>query len=44
MADDVLAFLRKICNWHATRSDDFRSPIIAAWPGPSRKSGRALGF
>ena len=28
MADDVLAFLRKIMNWHATRSDDFRSPII----------------
>jgi integrase len=27
-ADDVLAFVRKICNWHATRSDDFRSPII----------------
>jgi integrase len=28
MADDVLAFLRRIMNWHATRSDDFRSPII----------------
>jgi len=27
-ADDVLAFVRRICNWHATRSDDFRSPII----------------
>jgi integrase len=27
-ADDVLAFVRKICNWHATRSDDFRTPII----------------
>jgi integrase len=27
-ADDCLAFIRKICNWHATRSDDFRSPII----------------
>ena len=28
MADDVLAFVRKIMNWHATRSDEFRSPII----------------
>ena len=27
-ADDVLAFVRKIMNWHATRSDDFRSPVI----------------
>jgi integrase len=28
MADDVLAFVRKIMNWHATRSDEFRSPIV----------------
>ena len=28
MADDVLAFTRKIMNWHATRSDEFRSPIV----------------
>jgi integrase len=28
MADDVLAFVRKIMNWHATRSDDFRSPVV----------------
>jgi integrase len=28
MADDVLAFVRRIMNWHATRSDDFRSPVI----------------
>ena len=28
MADDCLAFIRKLMNWHATRSDDFRSPII----------------
>jgi integrase len=27
-ADDCLAFIRKICNWHATRSDDFHTPII----------------
>jgi integrase len=27
-ADSVLAFTRKIMNWHARRSDDFRSPIV----------------
>lgn len=28
MADHVLAYLRKVFNWHAGRSDDFRSPIV----------------
>jgi integrase len=28
MADRTLAAIRKIMNWHATRSDDFRSPIV----------------
>jgi len=28
MADRTLATIRKIMNWHATRSDDFRSPIV----------------
>lgn len=28
MADRTLAIIRKIMNWHATRSDDFRSPIV----------------
>jgi integrase len=28
MADRVLSIIRRICNWHATRSDDFRSPIV----------------
>jgi integrase len=28
MADVTLAFLRRILNWHARRSDDFRSPIV----------------
>ena len=28
MADKVLAYLRKVFNWHAGRSDDFRSPIV----------------
>jgi integrase len=27
-ADHVLAYLRRIMTWHASRSDDFRSPII----------------
>jgi integrase len=28
MATATLAIIRKIFNWHATRSDDFRSPIV----------------
>ncbi len=28
MADRTLALIRKIMNWHATRSDDFASPIV----------------
>jgi integrase len=28
MADRTLAIVRLIMNWHATRSDDFRSPIV----------------
>jgi integrase len=28
MADHVLAYLRLVMNWHATRSNDFRSPIV----------------
>jgi integrase len=28
MADRTLAVIRKIMNWHATRADDFRSPIV----------------
>ena len=27
-ADATLAAIRKLFNWHATRSDDFRSPIV----------------
>jgi integrase len=33
MADLTLAFLRRILSWHASRSDDFRSPIV---PGMAR--------
>ena len=28
MADRTLAVVRKIMNWHASRSDDFRTPIV----------------
>jgi integrase len=28
MADHTLAYLRRVMNWHASRSDDFRSPIV----------------
>ena len=28
MADTVLAVLRRLMNWYASRSDDFRSPIV----------------
>jgi len=28
MADRTLAIVRRIMNWHAARSDDFRSPIV----------------
>jgi len=28
MADRTLAIVRRVFNWHASRSDDFRSPIV----------------
>jgi integrase len=28
MADQTLAIVRRILNWHASRSDEFRSPIV----------------
>jgi integrase len=37
MADRVLATIRKIMNWHASRSDEFRSPIVR---GMARTSGK----
>jgi integrase len=39
MADQVLAYVRRIMNWHASRSDDFRSPIVR---GMSRTRPREL--
>jgi Arm DNA-binding domain len=28
MADKTLGILRRVFNWHATRADDFRSPVV----------------
>ena len=36
MADHVLAYLRRVMGWHASRSDDFRSRSCAAWPAPGQ--------
>jgi integrase len=38
MADRTLAIIRRVMNWHAARSDDFRSPIVR---GMARTSSRA---
>ena len=44
MATDTLAYLRRIMNWHATRSDDFRSPIIRGMRrSPAASRERVLG-
>jgi len=40
MADQTLAYLRIIFNWHATRSDDFRPPIVRGM-GRSRPHQRS---
>jgi integrase len=45
MADRLLASMRRIMNWHASRSDDFRSPIVrgmARTNGMERKRARIL--
>jgi integrase len=39
MADHVLAYLRRVMTWHASRSDDFRSPIVRGM-GRTRPSQR----
>lgn len=38
MADRTLSYIRKVMNWHASRSDEFRSPIVR---GMSRTSAKA---
>jgi integrase len=37
MADRTLAYVRRVFNWHASRSDEFRSPIVR---GMARTSGK----
>jgi integrase len=37
MADLILAFVRRIFSWHATRDDDFRSPIVRGMQRSKRK-------
>jgi hypothetical protein len=37
MADRTLGHVRKIMNWHATRDDDFRSPIVMGMARTSAK-------
>jgi hypothetical protein len=38
MADQTLAFMRRVFNWHASRSDDFRSPIVQGMARTKPKS------
>jgi integrase len=40
MADHVLAYLRRVLAWHASRSDDFRSPVVRGMARTSPKQGR----
>jgi integrase len=37
MADRTLAYVRRVMNWHASRSDDFRSPIVRGMARTSEK-------
>jgi integrase len=37
MADRTLAYVRRVMNWHASRSDEFRTPIVR---GMARTSGK----
>lgn len=39
MADGALMVVRRICNWHAARDDEFRSPIVRGM-GRSNAAGR----
>ena len=37
MADLTLAYIRRVMNWHASRSDEFRSPIVRGMARTSAK-------
>jgi integrase len=40
MADHVLAYLRRVMNWHVSRSDTFRSPVVRGMARTSPKQRR----
>lgn len=43
MATLTLAYLRRVMNWHATRVDEFRSPIVQGMArGTANKGERIL--
>jgi integrase len=44
MADRTLAYVRKALNWYASRTDDFRSPIVKgmAKTKPKERAGRRV--
>jgi integrase len=42
MATQVLALVRKIMNWHATRSDDFVSPVVRGMARTNEARDRIL--
>jgi integrase len=41
MADIVLAILSKVCNWHAVRDEEFRSPLVRGMSRSKPASERA---
>lgn len=41
MADHVLAILRKLFNWHAARSEDFRTPLVKGMNRAASSTDRA---
>jgi Arm DNA-binding domain/Phage integrase, N-terminal SAM-like domain len=44
MADHVLAVVRKLCNWHAARDDEFRSPIVMGMLGRDLVTSHVIAF
>jgi integrase len=42
MATQILAIIRKVMNWHATRSDDFHSPIVRGMARTQQARDRIL--
>ena len=42
MANRILATIRRVMNWHASRSDEFRSPIVRGMARKERARSRVL--